>query len=45
MPCWRRMANSLKDRVEFVGLWSTAFPLGLEGWLGREGSEEEAGQG
>lgn len=33
MPCWRRTANSLKDRVEFVGLWSTAFPLGLKvGW-------------
>lgn len=33
MPCWRRVANSLKDRIEFVGLWSTAFFLGLKvGW-------------
>lgn len=31
-PCWRCMANSLKDRIEFVGL---GVPLRSEGWLGR----------
>lgn len=41
-PCWRCMANSLKDPIEFVGL--RAYPLSLkvgwDGWRERGGGWE-----